>query len=423
MHMFGIGMDIMSIMITFVILIGIILGKKNYKNKYFPSMLLLNALTLLADIGTITFAKDMSFLIVYKVCWILLYAFIFCDIAVFSMYVDAMIHSGNVKRKSRIFRIIPAVVAAVMSVLWLSSVKTGYLFSVDKRGVMVYGKYYWIVELVIFILAMSDVTRVIVNQLMKKIDKVTAAGIYIYVALLTCTLPFGEVIGNQSLLAAAITISHLVMYILIHVRQEQTTLTKKIDAEKIQTELIMSQIQPHFIFNALTTIKYLCSTNSQLAIEAVSKFAKYLRTNLDVVSDNNMVKFRCELEHTMNYLWLEQLRFGKLLNVEYSIDCDDFLIPPLSLQPIVENAVKHGVTKKSGGGTVTITVRETDSFYRITVSDDGVGFDKQEKVPDDEAHIGINDVRKRISEIPGSTLSVNSQVGVGTSVKYEIMKQ
>lgn len=423
MNMFGIGMDIMSIMTTFVILIGILLGKKNYKNQYFPSMLLLNALTLLADIGTVTFEQDVSCLTVYKVCIILLFTFIFCDIAVFSMYVDAMINIGNVKRKSRVFCLVPALVAAVMSILWLSSVKTGYLFSIDEKGVLVYGQYFWIVQLVIFALAMSDVTRVIVNQLMGKIDRVAATGIYIYVTLLTCALPFGEVISNQSLLAAAIAISHLVMYILIHVRQEQTRLTKKIDAEKMQTELIMSQIQPHFIFNALTTIKYLCSTNSQLAIEAVSKFAKYLRRNLDVVSDNNMVKFKYELEHTMNYLWLEQLRFGKMLNVEYSIDCDDFLIPPLSLQPIVENAVKHGVTKKSGGGTVTITVRETDISYKITVSDDGLGFDKQEKGQDDEAHIGINDVRKRISEIKGSTLSVNSQVGVGTSVEYEIMKQ
>ena len=108
--------------------------------------------------------------------------------------------------------------------------------------------------------------------------------------------------------------------------------------------------------------------------------------------------------------------------MEYSIDCDEFLIPPLSLQPIVENAVKHGVTKKTGGGTISITVRETDTCYRITVSDDGVGFDKQERAQDKERHIGINDVRKRISQINGSTLKVSSQLGIGTSVIYEIMK-
>lgn len=420
MNMLGIGLDLMAVMTTFVILIGVLLGKKNSMNEYFPIMLLLNALTLLADIGTLTFAEDVSHLVLLKICWILQFAFAFCSIAGFNLYVDAML-SRRIGKKP-MFRIVPFVVSAIMIILWITSLETGFLFFVDDKGVASYGRFFWIAQLVGCGIAIFDVGRVLVAQLMGKIDKGTAVGVYLFVAIPTVTLPMEELIGNQSLLFAAATVSYVTLYISIHVRQEQAELAKRIDAEKMQTELIMSQIQPHFIFNSLATIKYLCSTNSQLAVEAVSKFSKYLRRNLDVVSNHNMVKLKEELEHTKNYLWLEQLRFGKNLRVEYSIDCDDFLIPPLSLQPIVENAVKHGVTKKSGGGTVSITVRETDTCYKITVCDDGVGFDRQEKAMDKEAHIGINDVRKRISQINGSTLKVTSQVGVGTSVVYEIMK-
>lgn len=420
MDMLGIGLDLMAIMTTFVILVGVLLGKKNSMNKYFPIMLLLNALMLLADIGTLTFAGDTSQLMLLKVCWILQFAFAFCGIAGFNLYVDVML-SRKIGKKP-MFRIVPFVVTAIMIVLWITSLETGLLFSIDENGVVSYGRFFWIAQLVGCGIALFDVARVMVNHLMGRLDTGTAVGVYIFVAIPTATLPLEEFIGNQSLLFAAITVSYVTMYISIHVRQEQAALAKEIAAEKMQTELIMSQIQPHFIFNSLATIKYLCSTNSHLATEAVTKFAKYLRRNLDVVSNSNMVKFKEELEHTKNYLWLEQLRFGKNLNVEYSIDCDEFLIPPLSLQPIVENAVKHGVTKKTGGGTISITVRETDTCYRITVSDDGVGFDKQERAQDKERHIGINDVRKRISQINGSTLKVSSQLGIGTSVIYEIMK-
>jgi sensor histidine kinase YesM len=154
----------------------------------------------------------------------------------------------------------------------------------------------------------------------------------------------------------------------------------------------------------------------------MDRFTKYLRRNLDVISDDKPITFAEELEHTKNYLWLEQLRFKKNLNVEYSIDCEDFLIPPLTIQPIVENAIKHGITKKIGGGKVSISVREADKYYKITISDDGVGFDKAIPNGDKDPHIGIEDVRRRLNRYNGSTLTINSVVGVGTSAVYQIQK-
>ena len=109
------------------------------------------------------------------------------------------------------------------------------------------------------------------------------------------------------------------------------------------------------------------------------------------------------------------------MKIEYSIDNEDFLIPPLSLQPVVENAVRHGVTKKIGGGTIKILVREMPDCYKITVKDDGLGFNTKE-LEEDIENAGILDIRKRLYEMNKSKISIASTEGVGTTVTYMIMK-
>lgn len=420
MDMMGVGLDLMAVFLTFVIMIGVLLGKKNSMNEYFPIMLLMNALALLADLGTLAFAQDVEHIIMLRAFWILQFSFLFCGIAGFNLYVDTMISRKS--QKKPMIRIVPFVIVAIMIVLWITSLQHGLIFRITEDGTMIHGRFFWITELVGCGIAVFDLARVLVNQLLGKLDTPTAKGIYIFIMLPLAALLVMELIGSPAILLAAITISYLTMYISIHVRREQAMLEREADNEKMQTELIMSQIQPHFIYNSLTTIKYLCNSNPHLADEAITKFTKYLRRNLDTVSNYELVRFKDELEHTKTYLWLEQLRFGKNLNVVYSIDNEQFMIPPLSVQPIVENAVKHGVTKKIGGGTVTIAVRETEHSYRIVISDDGVGFNQKKMIETKRAHVGIEDVRKRIAQINGSTLKVNSEEGVGTSVVYEIIK-
>lgn len=420
MDMMGVGLDLMAVFITFVIMIGVLLGKRNSMNEYFPIMLLMNALTLLADLGTLAFAQDEGHIMLLRIFWILQFSFLFCGIAGFNLYVDVMISRKVQKRP--MFRLVPVVIVAIMIVIWITSQQHGLLFQIKADGTVIRGRLYWLPGLVGTCIAVLDLARVLVNQMMGKMDKPTARGIYIFIAFPLIALPVMEFAGSPAILFAAITISYLTMYISIHVRREQALLEREADNERMQTELIMSQIQPHFIYNSLTTMKYLCNSNPPLAEEAITKFTRYLRRNLDSVSNHDLVSFKEELEHTKTYLWLEQLRFGKKLNVVYSIDSEQFKIPLLSIQPIVENAVKHGVTKKIGGGTVTIAVRETEQRYRITISDDGVGFDQNEWLRHKRVHSGIEDVRKRIAQINGSTLRVSSKVGVGTSVVYEIIK-
>ena len=122
------------------------------------------------------------------------------------------------------------------------------------------------------------------------------------------------------------------------------------------------------------------------------------------------------------YIWLEQLRFGEDLLVEYEIGCENFHIPPLSLQPLVENAVKHGLGQKEEGGTVKICTAEQDDAWIICVEDDGVGFDVATVKNDGRLHIGVDNVRYRLESMCNGSLVIESEIGTGTRATIRIPK-
>lgn len=198
------------------------------------------------------------------------------------------------------------------------------------------------------------------------------------------------------------------------------------ELEVANTSLMISQIQPHFLYNALNTIKYLIKRDPKSAEKAVISFSRYLRGNMDSITQKAPIPFTDELEHTKHYCDIELLRFGDKLNIIYDTPVTSFSLPALSVQPIVENAIKHGVTKKTDGGTVIVTSSEDEKNYIITVKDDGVGFDVQnpDLTPSDtHAHIGVNNVRERLENMVNATFTIESQIDVGTCVTIKIPKK
>ena len=187
---------------------------------------------------------------------------------------------------------------------------------------------------------------------------------------------------------------------------------------------MVSQIRPHFLYNALTSIAMLCELDPKTAKEATIAFSKYLRGNMDSLKQTKAVPFEQELSHIKNYLFIEKLRFDDLLNIEYDIQTTDFEVPQLSIQPLVENAVKHGVGIAEDGGTVTISTRETDDAFEVIISDDGVGFDVNAPKKDDgRSHIGMENTRKRLKEMCGADIIIESEVGKGTTARVIIPKE
>ena len=208
---------------------------------------------------------------------------------------------------------------------------------------------------------------------------------------------------------------------------------------------MISQIQPHFLYNMLNTIYHLCDKDIELAKKAVDDFSTYLRNNIDSLSTTELISFNTELEHIKTYINLEKIRFGEELEVVYDIQTSDFYIPILSIQPLVENAVKHGVSKRRGGGTVTISSYEDDLNYIICISDSGVGYDLNQTIigpkqqlsykmdstkdelnqitSDGKSHIGIQNVKDRIENRVDGKLVIESEIGVGTKATVYIPKK
>ena len=206
---------------------------------------------------------------------------------------------------------------------------------------------------------------------------------------------------------------------------QSTRRAKKLEKELEESRIaiLLSQMQPHFIYNILNVIYYLCGKDPAAAQEAISKFSDHLRNNLEATSQKELITFRKELDHIRTYLELEQLRFGEELSVVYDIEEDSFLLPVLSVQPLVENAVKHGLAKKRGGGVVTISSQQTENAYRITVSDTGVGFDVDHYMDDGKVHVGLMNIRQRLASRMNATVDIDSTPGNGTTVTVTIPRE
>lgn len=206
----------------------------------------------------------------------------------------------------------------------------------------------------------------------------------------------------------------------------QASLKNKKLGEKLEQSriaIMLSQIQPHFLYNSLTSVMDLCDKNPKQAKAAIADFADYLRGNLSSLKTENLISFRTELEHIEKYLRLEKLRFGDELEIVYDIQIEDFMLPALSVQPLIENAVKHGVGQKIGGGTVCIHTSETADEYIIRITDDGVGFDEREYAEDDTTHVGIENTKKRLGMMMNAGLEIESKKGVGTTACIRIPKR
>ena len=211
-------------------------------------------------------------------------------------------------------------------------------------------------------------------------------------------------------------------------QQEQNALDKaaaaslKAELVENQMSIMLSQIQPHFLYNSLTVIAELCQTDPATARQATLQFSAFLRGNMSSLTYNRPIAFERELEHTRNYIALESLRFPDRLRTVYRVATTRFQLPTLTLQPIVENAVRYGVTKRPEGGTVVIATRETPTAFIVTVSDDGVGFDPTAIASDGHAHVGLSNVRERLKRMVDGTLDIASTPGAGTTVTIAIPK-
>ena len=244
-----------------------------------------------------------------------------------------------------------------------------------------------------------------------------------YSAFLIFTVPLTAAIIVHSFLYVpvfidiSISICAFVMFGIILTDEVEHHMRQQREIAHQRASIMVLQMRPHFIYNTMTSIYYLCDQDPEKAKQVTLDFTTYLRKNFTAIASEETIPFSEELEHTRAYLAVEQSQFEDLLFVEYDTPHIHFRVPPLTLQPIVENAVKHGMDPDSEPLRVTIRTRETDSGSEIIVEDNGPGFDPAD---DDEPHIALANIRNRLEMMCRGKLIITSRDGGGTVVKVAI---
>ena len=204
----------------------------------------------------------------------------------------------------------------------------------------------------------------------------------------------------------------------------------RLEAEKNMVEaelkenrisIMLSQIQPHFIYNTLGTIERMCLKDPEKAFDLVRNFSLYLRGSFSELDSVAPIRFTEELKHVEYYVNIEKVRFPDM-NIEYEVEATDFVLPALSVQPLVENAVKHGLMRLETGGTIVIRSYETPAHFCVEVKDDGVGFDVSLPI-DGKKHVGLRNIRGRLKAMVNGELILESKQGVGTKAVIMIPKE
>ena len=220
----------------------------------------------------------------------------------------------------------------------------------------------------------------------------------------------------------ASTLALIVLCNFLYEAIEEAYLQKEKELLESRIALMISQIQPHFLYNSLNSIYHLCDMDARLAQQAIGDFSEYLHHVLGSLKRTTPVLFEQELQNVQSYLELEKLRFDDL-NIVYRIEACNFFVPALSVQPLVENAVKHGICGKEDGGTLVLSTREQADCFEVIVEDDGIGFDTASLPDNGDKHLGVQNVKQRLAAMVGGSLSIISTPGVGTTAIIRVPKE
>ena len=325
------------------------------------------------------------------------------------------------KRERITMRTLFFALVAANTILLIISQFTGLYYVIDGDNVYHRSGAYALSYILPLVMMGADISLLVKEKDRLSEKEILAFSLYFVIPVAAMLLQL-FIYGVYPIVFATI-VAAFTMYVFI-LSDETERYSRQVEENAgLRGEIMLSQIQPHFLYNSLGAIRRLCRSDQEAA-EAIGRFASYLRGNMESITRREPIPFTTELEHTRAYLDLEQLRFGEDLRVVYDLETTDFLVPALSLQPLAENAVRHGVRgKESGRGIVTITTREREDRFLVTVADDGPGFDPRTRPEDGQAHIGLDNVRERLRRMSGGTLDIVSSPGKGTRVTMTLPKE
>lgn len=401
------------------------------KRRWILYMLLSTAILLLSDSFAWAYKGDASSFGGYVVHISNFFVFLFSDIilALFHGYVCCCLFEGSDTPKTKTTEVlIKAVymIAFFAVVLVIITQFTGLYYTFDAHNWYHRSRFYPIALLIPMIGMLIDTYLII--QYRNAISSRLRVSLLSYVFLpLMATIILIFYYG-MSLINIAISISMILMFIEAMIdqartvaRQERLIAKQDLKLTEMKIATMTSQIKPHFIYNTLGSIEQLCELDPEMAAQMTHNFAKYLRGNFGELGNKRPVRLSQEMEHCEYYASIEKVRFPDI-EVTFDIRSEDFLIPALSVQPLIENSIKHGLMKRERGGEVHVSSYETEEDYCVKVEDNGCGFD-QTNLQDDIKHIGLKNIKGRLREMCEGKLIIDSTKGVGTKVWILIPKK
>lgn len=396
--------------------------KKNTQNYFISFFSLLIAYVVFNLLGQITDGH-------YGIGWAVFSRFTLFSESLFSSILTVFLtgfilhESGESDFKHRRSYRVASVIWVIYVVMLITTQWTGTFYYINDENVYSRGPFYPLLLVpAVLIMLINLILLILLRSRLTKRER-TAFAIYILVpmvAMLLQMLLFGIyfIVLGSSIAASA-------MLAFIIADQSERFFRQKNELEHLQMEIMLSQIRPHFLYNVLGAIRELVASNPGAAEGAIIRFSTYLRGNMESFEQTAPVPFIQELEHTRAYLELEKLRFESGLNVIIDTPFTGFRIPVLTLQPIVENAVRYGVRgMEREVGTVRISTAEYPDHTEVIVWDDGPGFDEEKAVAreDGRLHLGISNVRRRMREMVGGDLKIESGPGQGTKAILTVPK-
>lgn len=419
----NISIEIFASILSLFFLICVLISDtmKSRMNRAFVMVLLSNIAVMLSDaLSFYSIGKAGPFFAVTNyVGNYCTYLFSYLLIMAFSYYLYIYISSKANVGKAALYAVM--IVQGIAIVLSVVALFNQMYFYIDENNVYHRQSLYWLSQMVG--MAGMLINAGVIVYYRKYLNRMEGFALACYIVLPVIAIVIQTLVYGLVSVYIASTITIMIIYVGMQAQQAKIILEKEVALSESRIAIMRSQIQPHFLYNVLTSINQLCAVDPRKAQDTVGTFSEYLRGNLDSLSQRNLIPFQKELEHVGQYLELEKLRFNDKLTVEYELCAENFSLPALTLQPLVENAVHHGVMRRREGGKVTIKTGETEQFWCITVVDDGVGFDPSKPKNDGRSHIGIENARERLKVLCGGVLSIESETGTGTRAQISLPKE
>ena len=333
-----------------------------------------------------------------------------------------LLHScGENVRSSHLFRI-AFFLEAVFVVLSAAAPFIGNFSSMTEDMQFVRGPLYPLLVLPLTFMMLVILAGVIRRR--KQLSSKTFLSFLIAIVPMTASLLVQLFIDVFPLLDICIVLSAMAMFgfrvsdqIEQDLRQQREIARQQQEIANQHASILVLQMRPHFIYNTMTSIYSLCNQDPEKTRQVVLDFTTYLRKNFTAIASAEPIPFTSELEHTRAYLAVEQAQYEDSLFVEYDTPHTMFRVPPLTLQPIVENAVKHGRDPYAGPFHISIRTRKTDSASEITVADDGRGYDPAD---DGEMHVALKNIQQRLDIMCGGQMTIAPGKDRGTVVTVTI---